>query len=78
MDGENGNRRTREQGIEFGTLTQRLDEYTYPVSSSDLVEADGDHELELSNGTQRLETLFEPLQDERFESAKAFAKPSST
>lgn len=62
--------RTREQGIEFGPLAERLDNYTYPMTSADLIEADGDCELELPNGTQSLRDLFGPLQGEWFDSAE--------
>jgi hypothetical protein len=59
---------TREQGIEFGDLAEKIDTHTYPVTSTDLIEAYGDYELELPDGTRTLRDLFEPFQDEQFQS----------
>jgi len=66
--GTGNDERTREQGIEFGDLAEKIDTHTYPVASTDLIEAYGDYELELLDGTRTLRDLFEPLQGEQFQS----------
>ncbi|EMA51972.1 DUF5789 family protein [Halococcus salifodinae] len=68
--GERDTDKTREQGVEFGPLANRIDNHSYPATSTDLIEDYGDYEVELPDGTQTLENLFEPLQGEEFDSAE--------
>jgi len=49
---------TREQGIEFGQLKEKLDSHDYPATNDELVEAYGDYELELPGGSQTLEEIL--------------------
>ncbi len=49
---------SREFGIEFGTLTDRLEDRSYPVSDEDLLAAEGDRTLELPNGTETLREVL--------------------
>ncbi len=45
---------SREFGIEFGTLSDALEERSYPITDEDLLAAEGDHALEFPNGSETL------------------------
>jgi hypothetical protein len=59
---------TREQGVEFGDLADRIASHNYPATSADFVDEYGEYEVEFPAGTQTLQNLFEPLQGETFDS----------
>ena len=61
--------KTREQGIEFGELTDRIFSHEYPATSDDFIDEYGDYEVEFPGGAQTLQNLFEPLQGETFDSS---------
>jgi hypothetical protein len=61
--------RSRELGVDFGTLAGDLEEHQYPATTGELVETYGDAVLELANGEQTFRELLELCPDERFESA---------
>lgn len=61
--------RTRELGVDFGSLARDLEDHQYPATSDELVEQYGDAVLTLPNGEQRLRELFELVSEERFDSA---------
>lgn len=68
MEEPNDTDRTREQGVEFGPLAEKLATHDYPVECTDLLEAYGNDDLHLPNGAQPFRDVLEPLQDERFDS----------
>lgn len=59
----------RELGIEFGSLSQQLDQHEYPTTCEELVESHGNAVLEYQNGEQTLEEVLQPVPEERFDSA---------
>lgn len=63
--------RTREQGVEFGSLADDLATCEYPVECAELIDAYGEATLQLPNGTQSFQDVVAPLEDERFESQQA-------
>lgn len=44
-----------------------IDEYEYPATSEELIEAHGDREIELQNGSETLGTVLERLGSETYE-----------
>lgn len=60
--------RTREQGVEFGSLADDLATCEYPVDCAKLIEAYGEATLQLPNGTQSFQDVLAPLEDEQFDS----------
>lgn len=60
--------RTREQGVEFGSLADDLATCEYPINGAELIEAYGKETLQLPNGTQSFQDVLAPLEDEHFES----------
>lgn len=61
---------SREQGVEFGSLADELENEEYPIDKSELLEAYGDREIELQNGGQTLKEVLDPLGETTFESAE--------
>ena len=53
----------REQGIEFGDLDTVLATHEYPMTTAEVLEAHGEHELLIPNGTQTLREVLGPLDD---------------
>ena len=68
MEGPNDTDRTREQGVEFGALAEKLASHDYPAKCTDLIEAYGDDDVQLPKGPQPFHEVLDPVQDERFES----------
>lgn len=62
--------RTREQGIEFGDLEEKLAGHEYPAPYNELIDAYGTDKLGLPNGEQTFGRILEPLQNEQFDSAE--------
>lgn len=62
------NDRTREIGIDFGSLAQQLEEHEYPATSDELVEVYGESVLIFQNGEQTLREVFEATATETFNS----------
>lgn len=60
--------RTREQGIEFGALDEKLTGHEYPTTCDELIDAYGTDILSLPNGEQTLGQVLKPLQNEQFDS----------
>ncbi|AHB64643.1 hypothetical protein HISP_01000 [Haloarcula hispanica N601] len=66
----------------LSNATDAFQSYDYPVSAEEIIEGDGDMELELPNGTERLGDALSRSAPETFESAEdaefaAFAGVSS-
>lgn len=51
----------RRYGIEFDQLAEKLVAVEYPVASADLLDALGDHELRIADGTRTVRETLEPL-----------------
>lgn len=49
---------TREQGIEYGQLKEKLASHDYPATGDELVAAYGDFELELPGGSETLREIL--------------------
>ena len=60
---------SREQGVEFGSLAEELEEEEYPISKEELLDTYGDEEIVLEDDTQTLREILEPLGQDEFESA---------
>lgn len=59
---------SREQGIGFGDLDEKLLSVDYPVHVDAIREEYGDHELDLPEGSTTLGDALAELEGERFES----------
>ena len=55
---------SRELGVEFGDLGDELAAHEDPASVGTVVEADGDHELELPSGEESFSEVLEPYTDQ--------------
>ncbi|MFC7770871.1 MULTISPECIES: DUF5789 family protein [Salinirubellus] len=60
---------SREQGVEFGSLAEELEEEAYPIGKEELLDTYGDEEIVLEDDTQTLREVLEPLGEDEFESA---------
>jgi len=58
---------SREHGVDFGSLAAELQAHDYPTTTDELLDAYGDHELDLPSGTETLgEILGAQTSDQRF------------
>ena len=55
----------------FTDANERLDAHSYPATTSELIEAHGDVELALPNGTETLGTALSRLDNETFVDAES-------
>lgn len=60
MEGEND----REQGVELGEFGETIEELDYPTTSEAIVEAFGEMEVTLTDGTETVAELLGPLEEE--------------
>jgi hypothetical protein len=60
---------SRDQGVEFGSLAEELEEEEYPIGKNELLDTYGDEELGMENDSQTLREVLEPLGQDEFESA---------
>lgn len=58
---------SREQGIEFGSLADELENESYPISHEELLERYGDHTLDLEDGSTTLRELLGPENEQGYE-----------
>lgn len=58
---------SREQDIEFGDLDAKLAEHEYPATTAEVIEAYGDHELDLPDGARSLRDILTPVMDDSSE-----------
>jgi len=60
-----GDHDDREQGIEFGSITDDLESESYPMSHEEVLDRYGDRELDLENGSTTVgEVLSEEMERE--------------
>jgi hypothetical protein len=69
---------TREQGIDFGDLDEKLRTVDYPVSTETLRRMHGDHELDLVDGSTTLGDALETLDETTFSSADGVVRAVKT
>jgi hypothetical protein len=62
--------RTRRRGVEFGPLGDELDDATYPLTASELVDAYGAYTLDVHGTERTLREVLGPV-DATYESAAA-------
>ncbi len=55
---------SRTHGVEFGDLEDQLESHEYPTTVDTLVDAYGDHELELPSGEEPFSEVLGPYTDE--------------
>ena len=55
---------SRELGVEFGDLGEKLENHEYPTSVDTLVDEYGDRELELPSGEESFGEVLDPYTDE--------------
>lgn len=60
--------REREQGVELGELSEKLNEHDYPADVDELVEEYGDYEIGYPKGSETFEQVLGPMND-TFDSA---------
>ena len=53
----------------LGDLTDALDTHDYPTTADDLIEAYGNHEIEMQSGTKSLGEVFTTTEDRAYTSA---------
>ncbi len=70
MTDESQDHDEREMGVDFGPLSEELDEHEYPTTTEQLVEEYGDHELEYEGGAERFGDVLGPQGDQTFEDAE--------
>jgi hypothetical protein len=62
----------REQGVEFGALADELASHDYPATTDELLDAYGDHELDLPGGSETFAAVLgTQTTEQRFESSEA-------
>ena len=56
-------------GGRLGGLDEALEAHDYPATTNELVEAYGDYEIETKGGTESLEEVLAPTEDQTYDSA---------
>ncbi|NUE03565.1 hypothetical protein HUB97_13835 [Halorubraceae archaeon YAN] len=62
---------SREQGIEFGSLAEELEDESYPLSHDELLSRHGDRELELADSSTSLRDILGPENEQEYEDAES-------
>lgn len=65
MTDEEAENESREQGIEFGGLKEKIDDIDYPITNQELVEQYGDETLEFPDSERTLRETLDPLPDDQ-------------
>ncbi|WP_049946402.1 DUF5789 family protein [Halalkalicoccus jeotgali] len=68
---------TREQGVEFGSLTDDLATCEYPVECTKLIDTYGEATLQLPNGTQSFQDVMHPSKTNASNRRKLSSRPLS-
>lgn len=61
--------KSREQGIEFGSLAEELEDESYPLTHDELLDRYGDRELELGDRTTELHEILAPEDEQEYQNA---------
>jgi hypothetical protein len=61
--------REREQGVELGELSEKLDEHDYPADVDELVAEYGEYDIGYPKGSETFEEVLGPMND-TFDSAE--------
>lgn len=59
---------SREQGVEFGPLADKLENTAYPIEKSELLEVYGEYELQIQDANPTLNELLGPIGDTTYNS----------
>lgn len=70
MSDERQDHDEREMGVDFGPLSDELDEHDYPVTGDELVAEYGDYELDLPGGAERFGEVLGPMGEQTFQDAE--------
>lgn len=62
---------SRQHGVELGELNRLLRSHSYPATTGELLDAYGDVEIQLENGSQSFADVLGPFPGESFASADA-------
>lgn len=62
---------SREQGIEFGALAEDLEDESYPITHTELLDRYGDRELELASGEATLREVLQSENEAEYEDAES-------
>lgn len=70
-EADSGTNDSREQGVDIGPLAEELEEHSFPTTTSELVDAYGDYEVELPDETRSFGDILGDLEgaDEEYGSA---------
>lgn len=60
-----GDSENRDEGVEFGDLEPELESHDYPATIDEIVDEYGDFELVTPGGSQSVESVLDPLVEER-------------
>jgi hypothetical protein len=61
---------SREQGVEFGSLAEDLENEEYPISQGELLDRYGDRELDLQRGTTTVGEVLASENEREYEDAE--------
>jgi len=62
---------TREQGVEFGSLSTKLDRQSYPMTGEELLDKFGDYTLELEGGEMTVREILQIENEREFEDSES-------
>jgi hypothetical protein len=62
---------SREQGVEFGQLAEDLERAEYPMTKAELLDAYGDRELDVQDGSKTLQEVLGPIGETTYDDAEA-------
>lgn len=62
---------TREQGIEFGSLAEDLENESYPITHDELLRRHGDNTIEFVDGSSTLREILESEEEQEFEDTES-------
>lgn len=62
---------TREQGIEFGSLADDLEDESYPLTHEELLRRHGDKTLEFEDGSAKLREVLDQEEEREFEDTES-------
>lgn len=61
----------RESGVDLGRLDEALSDHSYPASTGELLDAFGDYEISLADGSETLTEVLAPMGEETFDDAES-------
>lgn len=67
IDGDDG----REQGIEFGSVTDALENESFPLTKAELLNRHGERTITFSDGSSTLADILHPENEREFEDTES-------